>query len=341
MLSEGELFWRAWRGGRGESRAWLVDPSESEQEQEVPFHSDPTSESEQEREVAEVELPGEAELVPGAYSVESTPLLEVPGLDRSHDPDSPLAMLQLGVPSGIRWRRTICSRLGCGPRALTLQRVNAGDCLEASTVHAGMLQLASQANALGVLYLTPLATFILATSVTEEELANGSNLLEYNNLVANVHASLALVAVMQALGHYTLVVCTRQQLSAPWRIEYTDSLATPSAHCQAAMSRMLEMLDFMEPNVELPCVSTGEQQDSWSGGLWALAHLEVALHRMRGCYDTCICGPEAMASRLNTYLEILRFCFSTDLFVYSINIIKNIILLVIIVLIFHGCCCGC
>ena len=210
-------------------------------------------------------------------------------------------------------RRAMCARLSCGSCAETLELVEPGRRLEVATVRAGMLQLAAQVGAPGVLHLTPAAVFCMAYLVEEQELQQGFNLVEFQNLVDQIHSSLVFLAVIYTCGHYSLVICTRSSLAVPWDIWYGDSVPRQSPQCHMVATRLLTMLDFLEPDQVVPASDPGSQGEEWASGLWCLAALERELARLAGVPLPPVLDLLALAGRLNSFIRVLQLCTWTYL----------------------------
>ena len=213
---------------------------------------------------------------------------------------------------GWDWRTQPRQRLGCGRQAEDLASVTFGCPLAESTVHAGMLQVASLVGVQRVRYVTPAAALALTRLLKPRELERGSNNQEYQRLIDSIHCSLVFVAVMPGNGHYTLVVCYRTSLREDWRIEYQDSLPGQSAAHHVAAGKLLDTLDFFKPGESMPVSQPGDQADNWSGGLQVLLNLESALMRLCGWRHDSRMSLRTACGWLNGRLGNIAGGFSTE-----------------------------
>ena len=108
------------------------------------------------------------------------------------------------------------SQLGCGPGCQSLQPVEWGTSMEASTLHAGCLEIATRLDTPDWVFIPPSAS--VALSIFDQHEARGSNQEEFARLLSSVAASCCVSVPVWAQGHYTYLRCERASVDVQWNL---------------------------------------------------------------------------------------------------------------------------
>ena len=206
----------------------------------------------------------------------------------------------------IQAKVNIKKELGCGQDASGLETVQSGQQVEATTLHAGMLELVQRLRLPGLMLVTPGTSKSLSTHDTAQDFIKGSNLEMYQVLLAEIASSTQIAVPVHAGSHYTYLHGSRQQPEGQWQLEYFDSLPAESASCYDAATSVAKHLQLLPASGVLPHSLPGAQMDVWTCGLWALQHMETSIRKARNEFVGKPCTVQQIQDRVNEFVLKLK-----------------------------------
>jgi hypothetical protein len=171
--------------------------------------------------------------------------------------------------------------LGCGADCQTLEPVQTGRSLEASTLHAGCLELQTRMRLPDWVIISPSASVSLSTHEAAQDFTRGTNKEQFQKLLDEIAASTTVSVPVWASGHYTYLHAEKSSLVPSWQLVYTDSLPGEAVSCYQAATSVAKRLGLLEPAGQLPHSTPGQQRDGWSCGLWVLQEMEARVRARR------------------------------------------------------------
>jgi hypothetical protein len=180
-----------------------------------------------------------------------------------------------------------------------------GQHMEATTLHAGILELQHRMPCPDITIMSPALSLILArppdptaSAVDQENLAMTLSLVATSKLV--------LVPVFaHGPDHYTLLVAKKMAIDIPWEVKYRDSLPAQTATCYAAAAAIVQRLGLLPPGSVVAPSEPGLQRDGWSCGSWVLSMMDQELRHFRTELPTPPPTIGQVRSRLNEFISKL------------------------------------
>ena len=158
-----------------------------------------------------------------------------------------------------------------------------GQCLEHSSVRAGLLELELRFQDVECKLVPPQVALALSNYASEQDLG-GETEAFHKQLASSKHV--ILVVWSEPPAHYTYLELYEDANGGPegYRVTYKDSLEKPSQEGLQRAARILKTLGFRESAESLRPSSApqGYQRDGWSCGLWVLKWIETRLREVRG-----------------------------------------------------------
>ena len=206
------------------------------------------------------------------------------------------------------WLAEITQSLDLVKNPQNLEEPTHGQCVEHSSVRAGLLELELRFKDVECKLVPPQIALALSNHESHHQDLGGETEAFHKELATAKHVILVVWSELPA--HYTYLELYKDPSGGPegYRVTYKDPLKMPSQDSLQRAARILETLGFRASAGSLQPSSSpqGYQQDGWSCGLWVLRWIEARLREVRGeprCPDPSL---QEMLKKLGAFIGKLK-----------------------------------